>query len=319
MELTRFDHLVLSLTGLTGVTPYELEQVCSALGLSFGYSRSHLYATPERLKRRGLVRSEKEPGSTRSRTRYALTDDGVQAVVEWLKSPAPTLALEEEIFARLAGGGDHVLYRDLANSLEASRELTEERLDDLEHLRRAMGRQYTDVPEKLAIELKLDLLRAYSRWIVRATKQLNRPGTRQRAVGPGTVHGRHHSEFVEEVKDLRRGGREDAAQRLLLDLLDAVEAEASAREMTVAPWYYKQLAVSYRKTGDTEAEIGVLERYCGLTSARGTELEKRLQGLRDRERERERRSKADERKGRGETFSKIAEARKRLRDQGRLE
>src|SRR5436853_7480203 len=119
-KLTRFDYLLLGLMGWAGATAYELEQACNALELWFGYSRSHLYDTPKRLERLGLIRSIEDPEATRSRTRYALTDEGMQALAVWLKSPAPAPVLDEEIFARLTGGGDLVLYVDMAKSLEAS-------------------------------------------------------------------------------------------------------------------------------------------------------------------------------------------------------
>ena len=77
----------------------------------------------------------------------------------------------------------------------------------------------------------------------------------------GFVRGHYYAEYVEDVRSLRREGREEEAQRLLLDLVDATEAESRAERWIVAPWYYEQLAISYRKCGNANAEIGILERY----------------------------------------------------------
>lgn len=80
----------------------------------------------------------------------------------------------------------------------------------------------------------------------------------------GRVHGRHHTTYVQRVKELRRDGQEQTAQALLLQLLTAAEEEAMTRDEGVASWYYEQLAISYRKLGDFTSEIAVLERYSCL-------------------------------------------------------
>lgn len=86
----------------------------------------------------------------------------------------------------------------------------------------------------------------------------------------GFVRGRHYTEYVEDVKALRRSGREVEAERLLLELVDATEAEARAEKWGVAPWYYQQLAISYRKQGNPQGEVDILERYARQTSAPGS-------------------------------------------------
>jgi hypothetical protein len=53
----------------------------------------------------------------------------------------------------------------------------------------------------------------------------------------GTVDGRHYTEWVKDVKALRRAGHENEAEALLLRLIDAAEAEAAAERWGVAPWY----------------------------------------------------------------------------------
>jgi hypothetical protein len=87
---------------------------------------------------------------------------------------------------------------------------------------------------------------------------------------PGFVRGRHYTEYVEDVKALRRSGREVEAERLLLELVDATEAEARAEKWGVAPWYYEQLAISYRKQGNPQGEVDILEWYARQTSAPGS-------------------------------------------------
>ena len=93
---------------------------------------------------------------------------------------------------------------------------------------------------------------------------------KDRSSTPGLVRGRHYTEYVEEVKALRRLGREIEAERLLLELVDATEAEARAEKWGVAPWYYEQLAISHRKRGDPQGEVHILERYARQMHAGGS-------------------------------------------------
>lgn len=95
----------------------------------------------------------------------------------------------------------------------------------------------------------------------------------------GRVRGRHYTDYVGEVKLLRRDDRDDAAEHLLLELVQATEEEARALGTGVAPWYYEQLTIIYRKRKDVEAEIRVLERYCGQPPAAGAGPEKLAQRL----------------------------------------
>jgi hypothetical protein len=57
---------------------------------------------------------------------------------------------------------------------------------------------------------------------------------RHQRTGPGAVRGRHHTEWVDAVKELRRQGDEEAAEELLVALVDATEAEARAEGLTMA-------------------------------------------------------------------------------------
>ncbi|MHA1263533.1 MAG: tetratricopeptide repeat protein [Candidatus Freyarchaeota archaeon] len=84
---------------------------------------------------------------------------------------------------------------------------------------------------------------------------------------PGLVRGKHYTEFVSEVESLKRKGRLKDAEKLLLELIDAVEEEARARGpgWAIAPWYYQQLAIIYRKQKNYAAEINILKRYVELT------------------------------------------------------
>ncbi len=47
---------------------------------------------------------------------------------------------------------------------------------------------------------------------------------------PGFVDGRHYTDYVDEVRRLKRAGDLDGAKSLLLCLVDATEAETKAEQ-----------------------------------------------------------------------------------------
>jgi hypothetical protein len=87
------------------------------------------------------------------------------------------------------------------------------------------------------------------------------------------------TEHVDEVRELRRQDRDEEAERLLLRLVEAVEAEAAAEGWGVAPWYYEQLAIIYRKRKDLDAEVSILERFARQRHAPGASPPKLLARL----------------------------------------
>ena len=93
----------------------------------------------------------------------------------------------------------------------------------------------------------------------------------------GHVRGSHFTEYVEAVKQLKRERRHEEAIALLLELVDATEAEANAKGFGAAPWYYVQLAIIYRKERRFDDEVAILERAqdsVGPDQAMATRLQK---------------------------------------------
>ena len=86
------------------------------------------------------------------------------------------------------------------------------------------------------------------------------PKARARSSRPGYVRGRHFTEYVESVKQLKRERRHEEAIALLLELVEATESEAQAEGYGAAPWYYVQLAIIYRKDRRFDDEVAILER-----------------------------------------------------------
>lgn len=78
---------------------------------------------------------------------------------------------------------------------------------------------------------------------------------------PGYYNSRHYTTYIEEVNYLKRDEKLEEVEKLLLELINAVEEENKIKKMGVAPWYYEQLAIVYRKQKDYQKEITILERF----------------------------------------------------------
>jgi hypothetical protein len=89
---------------------------------------------------------------------------------------------------------------------------------------------------------------------------------------PGFYKGKHATAYVEQVQALKRAKQFDEAEWLLLDLVDATEAENQVEQQGAAPWYYEQLAIIYRGQNKYAAEVAILERCKRQPHRRGTFL-----------------------------------------------
>lgn len=101
-----------------------------------------------------------------------------------------------------------------------------------------------------------------------------RPGDR-----PGYVRGRHFTEYVEEVRALKRRGEIQGAETLLLELVEATESESAYDGYGVAPWYYGELAKVYRSQRDPQKEVAILERFAAQKHHAGVRPRQLLQRL----------------------------------------
>lgn len=71
------------------------------------------------------------------------------------------------------------------------------------------------------------------------------------------------------MKELKRQGRLEELEKLLMELIDAVEAEARRNNWGVASWYYEEAAKLYRKQKDFAREVAILERFAGQEHGQG--------------------------------------------------
>ncbi|MEX2238306.1 MAG: hypothetical protein WEB00_12310 [Dehalococcoidia bacterium] len=87
---------------------------------------------------------------------------------------------------------------------------------------------------------------------------------------------------LELTKILRRKGRPDHAEGLLLELIRSAEAEPDSPP--VEHWFYEHLAVLYMERGNQAAAVEVIDRYLSRPAASAkmrAMMEERRAGLSD--------------------------------------
>ncbi len=86
---------------------------------------------------------------------------------------------------------------------------------------------------------------------------------------PGFIEGKHYTSYIDAFKQLRREEKLDEAEKLLLKIIEATEAESNYTGHGVAPAYYEYLAIIYRKQKQYGKEVAILERFIEQTHAPG--------------------------------------------------
>jgi DNA-binding PadR family transcriptional regulator len=100
-KLPPFSDVILALVGRGGAGPHDIVQMMREGAVFWTTSESHFYAEPKRLAKLGYLTAEKQPGRTRERTHYQLTDTGRQALQTWLAEPAPLPRIQNEAAVKL--------------------------------------------------------------------------------------------------------------------------------------------------------------------------------------------------------------------------
>ncbi len=100
-ELSLFSYEILGLVGRTGAGPHDLRQMVHRGRILDWAGESQYYVEPKRLARLGYLATHKEPGKTRQRTVYTLTDKGLQALRDYARTPVTFQPFKSELMLRL--------------------------------------------------------------------------------------------------------------------------------------------------------------------------------------------------------------------------
>ena len=100
-RLSPFSFAILVLVGRDGAGPHDLRRMAEIGRVYWDAAPSQWYAEPKRLEKLGYLEARKEPGRTRERTHYTLTEKGREALAEWVRTPAPLPRIQNEPVVRL--------------------------------------------------------------------------------------------------------------------------------------------------------------------------------------------------------------------------
>jgi PadR family transcriptional regulator, regulatory protein AphA len=100
-ELSLFSYEVLGLVGETGAGPHDLLQMARRGRILDWAGESQYYVEPKRLAKLGYLEARQEPGRTRPRTVYSLSEQGRDALREWAATPVTVTPLKSEPLLRL--------------------------------------------------------------------------------------------------------------------------------------------------------------------------------------------------------------------------
>jgi DNA-binding PadR family transcriptional regulator len=142
-RLTPFSLVILVLVGRGGAGPHDLRRMSERGRVYWDAAPSQWYAEPKRLAKLGYLEAHKEPGRTRERTHYELTDKGRAAIADWVRTPAPLPRMQNEPVVRLMAA-DLVDPADVREGLEAIRSQLEVAQAQVEEGRA----QLPDLPER---------------------------------------------------------------------------------------------------------------------------------------------------------------------------
>jgi DNA-binding PadR family transcriptional regulator len=120
-KLTPFSYVILALVGRGGAGAHDIVQMMREGSTFWTTSESHFYAEPKRLAKLGYLAARKEPGRTRERTYYTLTDEGSRALSTWLAEPAGMPRVQHEALVKLLAAD----FSDDATILTSLRDLRE--------------------------------------------------------------------------------------------------------------------------------------------------------------------------------------------------
>lgn len=176
-RLTTTSYAMLAQVAVRPWSAYELaEQRVRYFRYVWPRAESAIYREVKRLSEMGLLHAEKEYTGKRSRTVYSITDDGKQALREWLGTPIAPYSMEFEAMLRLfiAPLGTK---GDLVGTLEQVRTDTREMLQFAGEVKQEFidGINVTQDQvylRALAVDFFISLLNTVADWVERTLEEV---------------------------------------------------------------------------------------------------------------------------------------------------
>jgi DNA-binding PadR family transcriptional regulator len=172
-ELSLFSYEILGLVGREGAGPHDLLRLAKHGRVLAWAGESQYYTEPKRLAKLGYLAARKEPGKTRERTVYTLTDKGLGALRDYAESAVAFVPVKSDALLRLLICdlvGENVTRRSMATLRDEIADI-QARLDESEqsahrlphrekYLLMAIGflRRLLDLHEELVDEVERELV-----------------------------------------------------------------------------------------------------------------------------------------------------------------
>jgi DNA-binding PadR family transcriptional regulator len=100
-KLTLFSYEILGLVGRHGAGAHDLLRMAKQGRILAWAGESQYYVEPKRLARLGYLEARKEPGKTRERTVYTVTEKGLDALRAYAEAPVQFTPVKSELLVRL--------------------------------------------------------------------------------------------------------------------------------------------------------------------------------------------------------------------------
>jgi DNA-binding PadR family transcriptional regulator len=100
-DLSLFSIEILGLVGREGAGAHDLLRLARRGRMLAWAGESQYYTEPKRLAKLGYLATRKEPGKTRERTVYTLTDKGREALRDYARTPVSFVPLKSDALSRL--------------------------------------------------------------------------------------------------------------------------------------------------------------------------------------------------------------------------
>jgi DNA-binding PadR family transcriptional regulator len=100
-ELSMFSYEILGLVGRGGAGAHDLLRMARRGRILDWAGESQYYVEPKRLARLGYLDARREPGKTRERTVYTVTEKGLEALREYAATPARVTPVKSDALLRL--------------------------------------------------------------------------------------------------------------------------------------------------------------------------------------------------------------------------
>jgi DNA-binding PadR family transcriptional regulator len=171
-ELSLFSYEILGLVGREGASPHDLRRLAQRDRILDWAGESQYYTEPKRLAGLGYLDARQEPGRTRPRTVYSVTEKGLDALRTHARTPVRFEPVKSDLLLRLlicdlvgetpTRESAATIREDIAD-LEARLDAAEQRLDRLPHRRKYLQlvighlRRLLDLHLQLVDEIEREL------------------------------------------------------------------------------------------------------------------------------------------------------------------